>query len=184
MSRPEPEADGRGSDRREALVRFIAVCVFLVPVSIGALFGYVAWTHGKLLDRQFRVDRDGVAITAEVSKARREIVRHQSTRLGDGETRASSTSEWCRMAVTYVPRGRAAPLLKEFRLDDASLCQRYKAGDKIGAKYVPSAPHLMLLDESRLDATWYWLSIALSALFAGGPILLLLRSLLLGRRKG
>ncbi|MEC9368330.1 MAG: DUF3592 domain-containing protein [Pseudomonadota bacterium] len=163
---------GAGIGTRIAMALF-----FMLPVLIGVGFGYLALEHGRRLEAQTAVDRDGVPVTATVVATQIEEVKHRSTIVAH-ERSTPDPSYFCHIAVTYQPPGNNDTLRKQFRLEDDSICKRYKAGMQITGRLLPDRPDVFVLDEGRLDTYWWWISVALFGLFAVLPVFLLLKNLL------
>lgn len=158
------------------------VLVFLTPVCIGLVFGYLAWTHGKRLENQRAVDGTGVPVMARVKGTKIQEIQHSSTRDGSGERYTPAPSNFCHIGVSYSAPGSNAVLRKQFRFEDDTICKRYKVGDAIAGKLLLEDPEILVLDEGRLDAFWYWISLLLFVLFAVLPTFLLARGLVLKSR--
>lgn len=167
-ARPEPKGPGIGT-------RILLALFFLLPVCIGLGFGYLALEHGRRLEAQAAVDRDGVPVTAMVAATRIEEVKHRSTTAAHERT-TPDPSYFCHIAVTYQPDSGGETLRRQFRFEDDSICKRYKAGARITGRMLPDQPDVLVLDEGRLEAYWWWICVALFGLFTVLPVLLLLKS--------
>ena len=156
-------------------VRIFLVLMFLVPVAIGAGFSVLSWQHATRLIAQWNADRDGVPITATVFATKIEEIKHSGSGISAGGSQSSSTSYFCHIAVSYPDPGDGEPQRRQFRLEDDGICRRYKAGDLIPARAVPGRPEHTVLEDGRLSPIWLVVTVALSLVFLGGPIYLLLR---------
>ena len=177
QSEPKPKMPTTSFAEKATLV-----LVFLTPVSIGLVFGYLAWTHGKRLENQRAVDSTGVPVVAQVKGTKIEEIQHSSTRDGNGERYTPAPSYFCHIGVSYSAPGSDAILRKQFRFEDDTICKRYTVGDAITGKLLPEDPDVLVLDEGRLDAFWYWISLLLFVLFAVVPTFLLARGMVLKSR--
>lgn len=157
--------------------RIVLALFFLLPVCIGLAFGYLALEHGRRLEAQAAADRDGVPISARVEATLIEEVKHQSMTAAHERT-TPQPSYFCHIGVSYQPDGGGGTLRKQFRFEDDSICKRYKVGAQISGRVLPDQPEVLVLDEGRLEAYWWWICVALFGLFAVLPVFLLLKNLL------
>lgn len=156
--------------------------VFLTPVCIGLVFGYLAWTHGKRLENQRAVDSNGVPVLAQVKGTKIQEIQHSSTRDGSGERYTPAPSYFCHIGVSYSAPGSDTVLRKQFRFEDDTICKRYEVGDAIAGRVLLEDPKILILDEGRLDAFWYWISLLLFVLFTVLPTFLLARGMIIKSR--
>ncbi|MEO1160704.1 MAG: hypothetical protein AAFW74_09660 [Pseudomonadota bacterium] len=165
-----PEVGQDGSGR----VLFATILFLLVPICIGLGFGFLAWQHGQRLENQRAVDKAGVAVIASIEGLKVERFNNDATRMRDGANRTEA-SLFCVVQVSYSKPGSSAVLRKVIWLEDDTICSRYKVNDPIAGRLLPDNPEVMVLDDGRLPEYWYWTCLLLFALFAGGPLVLLVR---------
>ncbi|MEO9875617.1 MAG: hypothetical protein ABJC59_09870 [Anderseniella sp.] len=120
------------------------------------------------------MDADGVAVTARIEGLKIEKFHNDTTTMGDGANRTEA-SLFCVLQVRYSNPGSSTVLRKVIWLEDDSICTRYKISDPIAGRMLADSPDVLVLDEGRLAEYWYWICLLLFVLFAGGPLVLLLR---------
>lgn len=160
------------------VVNTILVLVFLVPVCVGLGFGYLAWTHGKRIERQEAVDTAGVKVQAKVEGTQIEEIRHASTKVAEAERYTPDASYFCHIGVSYTAPGSDNVLRQQFKFEDDTICKRYEIGDVITGRLLPENPNVLILDEGRLHPFWFWISLLLFILFAVLPTIFLIRGLM------
>lgn len=175
LNRPKKVNSETGSDSSRSST-FVAVLILLVPILVGAGFGYLSWEHSNRLKAQRAVDANGVAVIATIEGLKIEEFRNDTTRMGDGANRAEP-SLFCVVQVRYSVPGSSQTLRKVVWLEDDSICSRYKTTDPIAGKALPDDPKVFVLDEGRLAEYWYWICLLLFGLFTIVPVVLLLRVL-------
>lgn len=178
--RGERRDGGQSESARESTaVAWGIALVFMIPVAIGCGFGLVHYRISERLADQTAVDQRGVDLDAVIESLELETVIHE----GGGPDRRDSESKYCLIAIKYFAPISGRLLKKTFRLEDDSLCQKYNVGDSILAKVLPDEPEVVVLNEGRLDESWYWISLTLFSCFLGLPILAFLRMIQVSVRK-
>lgn len=177
-AKAEPSTAKPKKSNSTIVVKVTLALVFLVPVCVGLGFGYLAWTHGKRLERQQAVDTAGVQVLAKVEGTQIEEIRHASTKVAEAERYTPDASYFCHIGVSYTAPGSDIVLHQQFKFEDDTICKRYKIGDVITGKLLPQNPNGLILDEGRLHPFWFWISLLLFILFAVLPTILLVRGLM------
>lgn len=169
----EPETDTEKSILSMAFV----VLIIMVPIFIGLGFGYLSWTHFLRLQDQAAVDLRGVSILAKIEGLKIEKIEHRNTG-PRAPTRDGPPGLYCVIQLAYTTNKVVEPMRKVFWLEDDTVCERYLVNDAIAGKVLPDSPDIFVLDESRLEAYWLWITLSLFILFAIVPAGLVLRALM------
>jgi hypothetical protein len=158
-------------------LKLFLAAVFLGMQAIGLGFGYLSWVQAHRVADQWAVDTGGEPVVATVFGTKIEKIEHSCTGGGsrNGGESCPQPSYFCHIGVTYREPRTYELLRKQFRLEDDTVCKRYKNGDPIRGKLLPDNPAVMVLDEGRLSVIWVPITFAIFLLFAVLPLFLLLR---------
>lgn len=176
MEIPKTAGHEPGTEK-SVLLKVIATLILMVPILLGLCFGYLSWTHFLRLQDQAAVDLHGVSILAKIEGLKVEEIEHRNSG-PRAPTRSAPPSLYCVIQLAYTTNDVTEPMRKVFWLEDNTVCERYLVGDSIAGKVLPDDPDIFVLDESRLEAYWLWVTLSLFILFAIVPAGLVLRALM------
>lgn len=173
-----PKTTANEPDTGKSILSTILVALILmVPILVGLAFGYLSWTLFHRLQDQAAVDLHGVSIHAKIEGLKIEKFEQRNTG-PRAPTRDGPPSLFCVIQLAYTTNEATEPIRKVFWLEDDTVCKRYLVNDAIAGKVLPDDPDIFVLDESRLEAYWLWISLSLFILFAIVPTGLVLRALM------
>ena len=148
------------------IIGLVVAAIALFPVC-GATFHFLVRAS---LAKQQMLDTEGVPIAARLVNKQSERNVHLDRRVGISQ-RGTRTEVICHIEVEYSIAGLKDIHRQSSEFDDPRLCDRYRVGDTISGRALPSDPQVMLLDANRVGAHWYWISLFLMVGFIALPVL-------------
>ena len=148
------------------IIGLVVAAIALFPVC-GATFHFLVRAS---LAKQQMLDTEGVPIAARLVNKQTERNVHLDRRVGISQ-RGTRTEVICHIEVEYSIAGSTEVHRQSSEFDDPRLCDRYRVGDTIPGRALPSDPQVMLLDANRTGTHWYWISLFLMVGFIAGPVL-------------
>ncbi|MCC2097604.1 MAG: hypothetical protein KDJ29_11975 [Hyphomicrobiales bacterium] len=151
----------------------------LAPLAIGLGFGYLHLQTRQQIRDQEMVAQFGVAVNATIQEVGVATVKPASS---PTDKVARGSRQVCQATFRYSPPHGGAIINRRMLAAPMSICERYKAGDKVKAWVLPADTRVFLLEGDRINPWWSWASLLLFMAFCGFAIVMFRSVLGLSRR--
>lgn len=153
-----------------AIVATVTVAFLSFPLG-ATVFHFTVRTS---LSEQLKLDAQGLPVAARLVSKQLDRNFHRNI-AGRELHQGDLIRKVCYFDIEYSMAGSNETLRKSIQMNDPTICKRYQIGDLLMGRAMPGVPETLRLDENRMGAQWYWISLFAMMFFVGGPLLLILR---------